>query len=92
MLAGPLEVGVVGAQAYWLGDIEGNPFGPVSDRTLGPCTLALSMVESGTDPGTLVVWARLANGDRYRVSGGIALVDMAEAAAGLPRTPRAVTE
>lgn len=91
IIAGPQEVGIVGATAYWLGDTVGNPLGPESDRTLAPCAEALTMVDAGTDPDTLVVWARLADGRPYRVSGGIYLVDMAEGAAGLPRrlrTPR----
>jgi len=90
ILARPREVGIIGAQAYWLGDVHGAPLGPESDRTLAPCAQALSLVGSGTDPETLVVWARLTAGDLYRVSGGICLVDMAEAAAGLPARPRVV--
>ncbi len=46
------------------------------------------MIRAGTDPETLVVWARLTAGDLYRVAGGMCLVDMAEAAAGLPARPR----
>ncbi len=88
----PREVGIVGASAYWLGDIYGEPMGPESDRTLAPCAQALAMIEAGTDPETLVVWARLADGTRYRVSGGIYLVDMAEATAGLPARSRILTE
>lgn len=73
IIAGPQEVGIVGATAYWLGDTVGNPLGPESDRTLAPCAEALTMVDAGTDPDTLVVWARLADGRPYRArASGIA--------------------
>ncbi len=92
ILARPSEVGIIGAQAYWLGDIHGAPLGPESDRTLAPFALALSVVQAGTDPATLVVWARLEDGDLYLVAEDDILVDMAEAAAGLPARPRVLRE
>ncbi|MCY7420044.1 MAG: hypothetical protein LH650_16460 [Chloroflexi bacterium] len=92
ILARPREVGIIGAQAYWLGDIHGAPLGPESDRTLAPFAQALAMVGSGTDPATLAVWARLEDGDLYLVAEDDILVDMAEAAAGLPARPRVLRE
>ena len=88
LLAGPLEVRIDGAEAYWLGDVHGEPMGPESDRTLDPCAQALRLVQAGVDPDTLVLWARLADGESCRVSGGICLVDRAEAAAGVPARTR----
>jgi hypothetical protein len=87
----PREAGIVGASAYWLGDIRGEPLGPESDRTIAPCAQALTMIQAGANAEILVVWARLADGRAYRVSGGTFLVDMAEAAAGLPARPRTLT-
>jgi hypothetical protein len=91
-LARPREVVIDGARAYWLGGLDGNALGPESDRTIEPCAQALTMVRSGTDPETLVVWARLDSGEVYRVAGGIFLVSMAKAAAGIPAGPRVPRE
>jgi hypothetical protein len=85
---GSLEVSVDGACAYWLGDRNGAPIGPESERTLAPFALALNLVRSGVPLEGLVVWSRLADGQRYRVAGGAALVELAEAAAGIPARPR----
>ena len=92
LFARPREIVIDDAQAYWLGDIHGKPLGPESDRTLAPFAQALTMIQAGTDPETLIVWARLDDGDLYRVSGGVYLLDMAEAAAGLPARPRVLPE
>ncbi len=92
ILARPREVGIVGAQAYWLGDIDGASLGPGSDRTLAPFAQALTMVKAGRDPATLALWARLEDGDVYLVAEDDILVDMAEAAAGLPARLRVLRE
>ena len=92
MFAQIREVGIIGAQAYWLGDIHGAPLGPESDRTLAPLAQALSMVQAGTDPATLAVWARLGDGELYLVAEDDILVHWAEVAAGLPARPRVLRE
>lgn len=92
LLAGPLEVAVDGAQAYWLGDLRGSQLSPESERTLAPCARALALTRTGIDPDTLVLWARLADGELYQVSAGLLLLDMAEAAAGIPARQRAIRE
>ena len=92
MLARIREVGIIGAQAYWLGDIHGAPLGSESDRTLAPFAQALTMVKAGRDPATLALWARLEDGDVYLVAEDDILVDMAEAAAGLPARLRVLRE
>ena len=84
-----MEVQLDGAVAYWLGDHEGRPLGPESGRALDPCLQALERINGGTDPETLALWARLANGGRYLVSNGLILHDLAEAAAGVT-APRRV--
>lgn len=82
------EIRVRGAAAYWLEDVSGRRLGLESDRTLAPFASALALVEAGTSAEDLVVWSRLADGERYRVTGGINLLDAAEAAAGIPPMPR----
>ncbi len=89
---GPFEVGIGGALAYCLGDLQGSPLGPESDRTLAPFAQALESVRAGRSPESMVVWSRLTDGERYRVAGGAALVDLAEAAAGVPAKPRVLRE
>jgi hypothetical protein len=84
MLTNLREVVIDGAQAYWLGDVDGNPRGPESDGTLGPLTQALELVRAGTDPSTLAVWARLTDGERYLVAEDDLLVAFAQAATGQP--------
>jgi hypothetical protein len=90
MLARPREVVIDDATAYWLGDMDGNPLGPESDRTLAPLAQGLAMIEAGADPATLAVWARVGDGELYLVADDPYLVSFAEAAAGLPPKPRAL--
>lgn len=92
LLAGPLEVRIDGAVAYWIGTADGTPLGPESDRTLDPCALVLRLTADGTDPVALTLWARLENGELYDVGTGLNLVDMAEGAAGIPARPRTLRE
>ena len=88
MLAGPLELVIEDAVAYWLEDDEGHHLGPESDRSLGPLFLALELARSGHDPDRLLLCVRLDTGERYEVGGGLNLIDIAEHAAGIPRRPR----
>lgn len=91
-LANIREIVIEDATAYWLGDMDGNPLGPESDRTLGPLTQGLAMIQAGADPATLAVWARVKDDGLYLVADDPYLVDFAEAAAGIspkPRVPRA---
>ena len=88
MLQGRLELIVEGAVAYWLEDDAGRRLGPESKRSLAPLFLALGMAREGRDPDTLSMCARLGNGERFEIGGGINLVDIAEHAAGIPRRPR----
>lgn len=85
---GPGEVLIDGATSYWLGDRTGAARGAESERTGAPFTQALDEVRNGTDPESLVVWARLRDGQRYRVAGGTALVALAERSAGIRTRPR----
>ena len=89
LLAGPLEVRIDGAVAYWIADANGTPLGPESDRTLEPCALVLRLTAAGADPEELTLWARLQDGELYDVGGGDSLVDTAEGAAGIPARPPA---
>ena len=92
MLADLREVVIEDAEAYWLGDMSGAPLGPESDGTLDPFARGLSLIQVGADPATLAVWARLQDGDLYLVAEDDFLVDMAEAAAGIPARPRILRE
>lgn len=92
LLDGPMGVSITGAEAYWLEDSGGNRLGPEHERTEAPFAHAMSLVESGTDPDELHVWARLAHGERYEVGSGVDLVDMAEGAAGIPARARICTD
>ena len=87
-LAGPLEVRIDGAAAYWIGQSDGTPLGPESDRTLDPCALVLQLIADGVDPDDLMLWARLENGELYDVGGGVNLVGMALGTFGIPARPR----
>jgi hypothetical protein len=88
LVSGPLEIIIDGAEAYWLADGSGQRLTPESTRTLAPLAKALELDRSGRDPDDLHLYARLANGERYEISSGLLLVDMAEGAAGIPRRPR----
>lgn len=92
LLAGPLEIRIDRAEAYWLEDRTGAVLGAESDRTLAPCAQVLLLINAGRDPDDLALWARLRGGERYEVSSGIFLVDMAEGAAGIPPRPRVIRE
>jgi hypothetical protein len=92
MFAGPLEITIDRAVAYWLADREIRPLGPESDRTLAPFALVLKLVADGADPDDLVLMARLDDGVIFGVGSGIELVDLAEAAAGIPARPRVIRE
>ncbi len=83
---GGAEVIIDHAAAYWLEGAHGDRLSPESERTLGPFSQALALVEAGTPPEALAVWSRLDDGRRYRVAGGIDLLGLAEAAAGIPRS------
>ena len=90
ILQGPLELVIDGAEAYWLEDGAGQEVPPASDRTLAPLYLALGLILQGRDPDGLTLYARLQDGERYRITSGISLVSIAEHAAGIkgrPRTP-----
>ena len=88
LLSGPLEVRIDGAVAYWIGQPDGTPLGPESDRTLDPCAMVLRLIADGADPDDLMLWARLENGDLYDVGGGVSLVGMAQGTFGIPALPR----
>ena len=59
-----------------------------SDRSLAPCLLVVRLVGAGADPQGLALWARLDDGQVHEVGSGDELLDLAEAAAGLPARPR----
>lgn len=88
MLAGPLEMVIEDAVAYWLEDDEGHRLGPECDRSIGPLFLALDLARSGHDPDGLLLRVPLDTGERYEVGGGLNLIGIAEHAAGIPRGPR----
>jgi hypothetical protein len=92
MFAGPLEITIDQAVAYWVADRKGEPLGPESDRSLEPCALVLRLVGAGADPDELVLTARLDDGQVTDVGSGLNLVDLAEAAAGIPARPRVIKE
>jgi hypothetical protein len=92
ILARPLELVLDDAVAYWLEDDTGHRLGPESDRSLAPLFLVLELAESGRDPDVLLLCARLETGERFELGGGPSLINVAVAAAGLPRHPRALRE
>jgi hypothetical protein len=87
-LNGAIEVVIDDAVSYWLADASGRQLGPESARTIDPMARALGLERSGSEPEALVLWALLDTGERYEVASGAILIDMAEAAAGIPRRPR----
>jgi len=90
ILDGPLELVIDDAVAYWLEDDEGQRLSPEASRTLGPFARALELHRTGMDPDHMLLCARLETAERYEVGGGPPLIDMAEAAAGVPARPRTV--
>jgi hypothetical protein len=92
ILARPLELVLDDAVAYWLEDDVGHRLGPESDRSLAPLFLALELAQSGRDPDKMMLCARLETGERFELGGGPSLIGVAEAAAGVPRHPRALRE
>lgn len=80
----PTEIIIDDAEAYWLEDRDGRALTAESDRTVAPFAAVLEYLEAGSDPSTLVVWARLVDGSRYEVASGVLLAGMAHRAAGIP--------
>jgi hypothetical protein len=73
---------------YWLEDDAGYEIPPVSNRTLAPLYLALGLILQGHDADGLTLYARLQDGECFRIARGISLVGIAEHAAGIPGRPR----
>jgi hypothetical protein len=48
----------------------------------------LELYRAGRDPDTMLLVARLETGERYELEGGVVLIDLAEASAGIPARPR----
>jgi hypothetical protein len=88
ILDGPLELVIDDAVSYWLEDDAGDRLSEEATTTKGPFARALELHELGRDPDRMVLVARLDTGERYEVGGGLPLIDMAEAAAGIPARPR----
>ena len=89
LLDGPLELVIDDAVAYWLEDDTGRCLSPETPRTIEPFAKALELHRLGTDPGQMLLCARLKSGERYEVGGGPILIEMAQAAAGIaPRRRR----
>jgi hypothetical protein len=87
IVSGALEPVIEGAEAYWLEDDHGHLIPPESKRSLAPLFLALGLIRQGHDPDTLTLYARLKDGERFRITSGILLIGIAEHAAGIPRRP-----
>ena len=84
----PLRVVIVDATGYWLEDADRRCLTeerPTSDASMSQ---VLAEVAGGRDPGSLVLVCRGAGFDRYEISRGAILVDLAEGAAGLPAASR----
>lgn len=88
ILSHPLELVIDGAVAYWLEDDAGHRLSQESSRTIESFACALELHQMGRDPESMLLCARLEDGERYEVGGGPYLIDMAEAAAGIPARPR----
>ena len=84
----PLRVVITGATGYWLEDAGRRRLSedsPTSDASLGQ---VLAEVAGGRDPASLVVVCRGAGFDRYEISRGTILLDLAVGAAGVPAATR----
>lgn len=92
IVSGSLELVIDDAVAYWLEDDSGKRLSPEAIRTIEPLARVLQLVESGTNPDALLLCARLDTGERYEIGSGLSLIDIAEAAAGIPARPRALRE
>ena len=84
----PLRVVITDATGYWLEDAVHRRLTeerPTSDASMSQ---VLAEVADGRDPANLVLVCRGADFDRYEISRGTILVDLAEGAAGIPAAPR----
>lgn len=83
-LSRPHRLVIEDAVAYWIQDARGHRLCPDSDETIAPLAKVLELYREGTDPDTMILWARLETGEHYEVGGGVILLDIAESAAGIP--------
>jgi hypothetical protein len=86
----PFRLVITGATAYWLEHFDGRLLtdeAPTSDLALAQ---VLASVATGADPKQLRLMCRGADFDRYEISRGMILVDLAEGAAGIPAAPRSL--
>lgn len=84
----PLRVVITDATGYWLEDADRRCLSeerPTSDASMSQ---VLAEVAGGRDPANLVLVCRGAGFDRYEISRGTILLDLAEGAAGIPAVPR----
>lgn len=90
IVSGRLRLVITDAVSYWLEDDAGTRLSAEAATSIEPLARVLEFTRSGADPEHLLLCARLQTGERYEVGSGSNLVDIAEAAAGIPARPRRV--
>ena len=88
----PLRVVITDATGYWLEDAAHRRLTeeqPTSDASMRQ---VLAEVADGRDPASLVLMCRGVGFDRYEISRGTILVDLAQGAAGIPAAARSGLE
>jgi hypothetical protein len=85
---------VEGIDAFWLENVAGDRISSSEYPDTGPALAeTLAALENGADPEDIVlVGQRSRGGGRSVISRGLILLDLAEAAAGIPARPRVARE
>jgi len=92
IVRGPLRLVITDAVSYWLEDDAGTRLSTEATTSIEPLARVLELTRSGADPEEMLLCVRLETGARYEVGSRPNLIDAAEAAAGIPRRPRAPRE
>ncbi len=88
----PLRVVIADATGYWLEDAAHRRLTEERSTSGASMRQVLAEVADGRDPASLVLVCRGVGFDRYEISRGTILVDLAEGAAGIPAAVRSGAE
>lgn len=91
-MIGPVEIEVDGAVSYWIERSDGRQCSTKFERSNQALAAAHEAIVTGADAADLELVCHLENGERYEVSHGVALEDLARSAVGLPARPHRVTQ
>jgi hypothetical protein len=78
--------------SYWIEGGDGRQCSIKFERSNPALDAAHEAIVAGADPADLALVCQLENGERYEISHGVALEDLARRAAGLPARPHRITQ